>query len=202
MLDEQELLATRVLNGTAKWNEIQAFIDKNYVKKSSVRDILKKDRQCMELGYYSAYITLIDDLQCLLDYKKLIKKGVNMDKEIEVGEYVRTILGNITKVVAVKDTVVWTDDFIDGFGKYHEGIIKTTDIVKRSKNIIDLIEVNDYVNGEIVLKDNLDNLVICPTIISNGLYNTAETYKSKIKNIDIKSIVTKEQFKSMEYEVR
>lgn len=65
---------------------------------------------------------------------------------IKVGEYVRTILGNITKVVAVKDTVVWTDDFIDGFGKYHEGIIKTTDILKHSKNIIDLIEVRRFYN--------------------------------------------------------
>ena len=36
MLDEQELLATRVLNRTATWNEIQAFIDKNYVKRSKL----------------------------------------------------------------------------------------------------------------------------------------------------------------------
>lgn len=69
MLDEQELIATRILNKKATWKEVQEYINKNYVKKSSVKDILRRDRKCMELGYYSAYITLIDDLQCLLDYK-------------------------------------------------------------------------------------------------------------------------------------
>ena len=54
-------------------------------------------------------------------------------------------------------------------------------------------------NGEIVIKDNLDNLVICPTIISNGLYNTTETYKNRIDKIKIENIVTHEQFSSLEY---
>lgn len=64
-----------------------------------------------------------------------------MEDEIKVGEYARTKLGNITKVVIIKDTVIWTDEFMDAFGKYHEGIIEKTDIVKHSFNIIDLIEV-------------------------------------------------------------
>lgn len=61
--------------------------------------------------------------------------------DIEVGEYIRTKTGNITKVISVKDTVVWTEDFIDVHCRYNEGIIEKTDIVKHSKNIIDLIEV-------------------------------------------------------------
>lgn len=112
---------------------------------------------------------------------------------IEVGEYVRTILGNITKVVAVKDTVVWTDDFVDGFGKYHEGIIKTTDIVKHSKNIIDLIEEGDYVNGKYVcsIGTAIGNLPI--------INHTDGTFTPS--NL-IESIVTKEQFEAVKYEIK
>ena len=42
MLDEQELLATRVLNKKATWNEIQAFIDKNYVKRSELEEVIER----------------------------------------------------------------------------------------------------------------------------------------------------------------
>lgn len=63
---------------------------------------------------------------------------------IEVGEYVRTKTGNITKVIKAKDTVVWTDEFIDIFCRYNEGIIEKKDIVKHSKNIIDLIKVRRF----------------------------------------------------------
>lgn len=47
MLDEQELLATRVLNKTAKWDDIQAFIDKNYVKRSELE---KRDKIIKEIA--------------------------------------------------------------------------------------------------------------------------------------------------------
>ena len=128
--------------------------------------------------------------------------------EIEVEEYVRTIKG----IAKIKEKIgeVWDRGIayeVDKNGtvitdaSFNEFIYKK-DIIKHSKSIIDLIEEGDYVNGEIVIKDNLENLVICPTIISNGLYNTAETYKTKIKNITIESIVTKEQFAQMEYKVK
>ncbi len=58
---------------------------------------------------------------------------------------------------------------------------------KHSKNIIDLIEVGDYVNGEYVSK-------ICKNYITVGRI----TYG--IKDLKgIKSIVTREQYKSLEY---
>ena len=68
-------------------------------------------------------------------------------------------------------------------------------IIKSSPNIIDLIEVGDYVNGNVVKELN-DELVIMNTglIYDNNLYLS-------IKQIDIKSIVTKEQFSQMEYKV-
>lgn len=58
---------------------------------------------------------------------------------------------------------------------------------KNSESIIDLIEVGDYVNGEEVIK-------------RTG--KVIETYCNEyITDQYIKSIVTKEQFKSVEYKV-
>lgn len=63
--------------------------------------------------------------------------------------------------------------------------------IKASHNIIDLIEVGDYVNGYQVwgvyregVNSNLNNIEV-----STGVFNEE----------DIKSIVTKEQFAKMEY---
>lgn len=59
---------------------------------------------------------------------------------------------------------------------------------KASYNIIDLIEIGDYVNGMYV------NYIFTDSIFCVGEYD-----HYVLKNKDIKSIVTKEQFESMEY---
>ena len=59
-------------------------------------------------------------------------------------------------------------------------------IIKHSKNLIDLIEVGDYVNGS-----RVDELY-------DG-YVFVENSDCRVKEIE--TIVTKEQFKSMEYKV-
>ena len=118
-------------------------------------------------------------------------------EEIKVGEYVRTKTGNITKVVAVKDDYVWTDEFIDLLQyKYNEGIIENTEIVKHSPNIIDLIEVGDYVNGSEVI-----DIAEAPV---RAVYTEDREQKLAlipIINEQIKSVVTKEQFNQVKYEV-
>lgn len=71
-------------------------------------------------------------------------------------------------------------------------------IVKHSKNIIDLIEVGDYVNEHRVYEvvRDVNSYVILENV---GYYvDTSETIDEK----DIKSIVTKEQFEQMEYRVK
>lgn len=119
--------------------------------------------------------------------------------EIEVGEHVRTEHQGIGKVERIefdndeKENYYFLNNL---FGTWER------EIIKHSKNIIDLIEKGDYVNREQVIKDNFDNLIVPTTIFSNGLMNTAEIYWSKLKDTDIRSIVTKEQFKSVEYEVK
>ena len=69
-----------------------------------------------------------------------------------------------------------------------EGLIIRDNIVKHSKDIIDLIEVGDYVNGEKVIDT------------WNG--NRIETHRSNFNDDNIKSIVTKEQFAQAEYKIK
>lgn len=115
---------------------------------------------------------------------------------IEVGEYVRTVKQGIKRI----DTI-FENRPVNRYG-YEVGsdwegkeysIIKTTDIVKHSKNIIDLIEEGDYVNGHLVYR--IDNNTTIWIETETNLY--CGIYES-----DIKSIVTKEQFASIEYKVK
>lgn len=107
---------------------------------------------------------------------------------IEVGDYIRLKNGDIGKY------------FIRQFINYIDindnlwGIDIENDIVKYSKNIIDLIEVGDYVNGSKVID------------IAQGKTKSVyiESQEQKLALIpivekQIKSIVTKEQFANIEY---
>lgn len=123
--------------------------------------------------------------------------------KIDVGMYVRTSDGQIAKNykefyepsvdvgIGIMEEVngIWVDNkcinYIDK--KY---------IVKASYNIIDLIEVGDYVNNDIVIvtyeKDEFSDGVLAHVVTRTGKH---------IFEDDIKSIVTREQMKSMSYEV-
>ena len=59
---------------------------------------------------------------------------------IEVGEYVRTKSGKIDKVIN-------NNYYMPQYIECEKGIVDKENIVKHSKNIIDLIEVGDHVNG-------------------------------------------------------
>ena len=60
--------------------------------------------------------------------------------EIEVNEYVRLEYGKIDKV---KNNDYYMQQYIE----CEEGLYPRENIVRHSKNIIDLVEVGDYVNG-------------------------------------------------------
>lgn len=104
--------------------------------------------------------------------------------DIQVGEYVRTKYGEIGKIWGDEGNRVATED---------NSIYFKDEIVKHSFNIIDLIEVGDYVNGYKVLKV-LDGYVYIDRENANKKAITFCDYQ-------IKTIVTKEQLKAMEYEV-
>ena len=109
---------------------------------------------------------------------------------MNVGDYVRTKDGYISKIKELginiyTDAGCWSEDYV----------------IKSSPNIIDLIEVGDYVNGRKVYQVGYnfqDCLVLKMSINKDG---TANDYEDFIYEEDIKSIVTKEQFESMEYKV-
>ena len=117
--------------------------------------------------------------------------------KLEVGQFVRLKSGYICKIINI-------NDFREPNMKY--GVeanylkdvmfIGDDDILKASHNIIDLIEVGDYVNGCYIqeIKSLKDNVMVC-------MLDSDYEVESVITNKDIKSIVTKEQFESMEYKV-
>jgi hypothetical protein len=113
--------------------------------------------------------------------------------KLEVGMYVRfkdkkgiTYIRKITKLANEYPQRLYGME-IDVEANYSP-YLSLKNILKASHNIIDLIEVGDYVNGQLV-NELLDNVVL-----------TGTEY-IPIKNEDIETIVTKEQFEAMAYKV-
>lgn len=111
---------------------------------------------------------------------------------MKVGDYVRTKKG-IAKIEGQNDDVrfaypcAWITDTYLEINDDTE-YVYDEDIIKSSPNIIDLIEVGDYVNGCPVLhKEN--NELVCGLLL-------------RYKEENIQNVVTKEQFESMEYKVK
>ena len=121
---------------------------------------------------------------------------------MRIGDYVRTKNGIIGKIES-KNFIGYSDWLIDTFNYNDEVIIddwtcgvKEYDILKSSPNIIDLIEVGDYVNGCYV-----DEIIGANDSWDDRQHFHLLKFNSYFGNSDIKSIVTKEQFSSMEYKV-
>lgn len=123
--------------------------------------------------------------------------------ELREGMYVRTKKGYTAKILGVDYLLddngcklnnieaIYLDKMVDEIGKdiYAGCVSQVFKECRVSDNLIDLIEVGDYVNGERVNDVNLGNrnYVFC------GLH--------RIYANEINSIVTKEQFNSVKYEV-
>lgn len=115
---------------------------------------------------------------------------------MKVRDYVRTKYGIIAKITdIIEDLSIDCDRDV----YYENGLndsmpmmeipynLKDEYIIKSSPNIIDLIEVGDYVNGCPVLhKEN--NELVCGLLL-------------RYKEENIETIVTKEQFEAMQYKV-
>ena len=109
---------------------------------------------------------------------------------MKVGDYVRFKDKRentyIRKIVEIPKDNRYASIYIDKEANYSNGL-SPKNIIKSSPNIIDLIEVGDYVNGECVI--SVDSIEV---YTRDGMY----------LNEDIKSIVTKEQFEAMKYEIK
>lgn len=116
-----------------------------------------------------------------------MKLEPNMYVRIQWGNGEQTI-SKCTIKIDIGDTQYSNNDFYIHTDKKGEVIYKSM-IVKASHNIIDLIEVGDYVNGYKV------------TYIYPNLLKVDSTDIWEIHTNDIKTIVTKEAFKSIEYKL-
>lgn len=115
--------------------------------------------------------------------------------EIKVGDYVRTKEGKIAQCISHEDKtynfdryidIYYDDEYIDYV--YDEELEEWKEYfnVKVFTNIIDLIEIGDYVNGKLVFDIN-------GTLFAQEL--------GALEDIIIKSVVTHEQIESMEYRI-
>lgn len=119
--------------------------------------------------------------------------------EISKGMYIRTEDGYIGKCIDIdSDNFAFFDkpvykNFSDTFDSCY---LNNIDIKKASFNIIDLIKVGDYVNGEKVTSAESVDKNDTDRYLGFGDY---DYYIHD--NEDIKDVVTKEQFNSMKYVV-
>ena len=130
-----------------------------------------------------------------------------MGNKIEVGEYIRTtedgIIGKVKRIELdeIDKSLKW---YVFDKKRYDMNIIDEIYINKpyiksHSFNIIDLIEVGD------ILKYRLNNFSNIDVVIRVTEGRTLKEYLSvkgySLNQIKILSLITKEQFKSVEYEV-
>ncbi len=128
--------------------------------------------------------------------------------ELKEGMYVRTEKGYIAKILGVDYLLddngcelnnieaVYFDKMVDEIGKdiYAGCVSQVFKECRVRDNLIDLIEEGDYVNGYKVTYIDNDSKTLRVDAFNWGT--------NIIENEDIKSVVTKEQFNSVKYEVK
>ena len=117
---------------------------------------------------------------------------------MKIGDYVRTDNGCICKVLEYTD-ISDNDFYVNTDSPYN--VIYKSWIVKSSPNIIDLIQVGDYVNGHKVVEVDLDDI---DDYGNDFRYIKTEydfTLNHWIKENEIESVLTKEQFERDEYKL-
>ena len=125
--------------------------------------------------------------------------------KLEIGMYVRTKGGIIDKILKLNKS------YVKGVSQKDEPYAYDIDnIVKAGYNIIDILEVGDYLNGFKVSKiERYDTNTIIK--IGNSTFNVLEGEKIYTPSYDnnngyekiekLKSIVTKEQMEQIAYKV-
>lgn len=107
---------------------------------------------------------------------------------INVGDYVRTHDGRIDKIVDIKNDFIYIENSDYG---YRENYLKS------SPNIIDLIEYCD------IVKYKIDDEEFISEVWGekNNYFVQNFDVPIDLRDLNIVSIVTKEQFESMEYKI-
>lgn len=118
--------------------------------------------------------------------------------ELKPNMYYRTYSGFINKIISIKDYNE-REYLLNGFY-----INKKDTIKKASYNIIDILEVGDYVNGSEVLDfenkyiEEKDTFVPIGVVTENCYLEYTDSW---IIEKNIKSVITHEQIEQMAYKV-
>lgn len=118
-----------------------------------------------------------------------------MEDEIKINEYVRTKNKGIKRIDRIDNNKTVNKYLyftgIEDFEGKEYGIIKTTEIVKHSKIISEVVEIGDYVNGKLIHKiDKGPNYCYL-------YYGNCKTFV----DYQIQTILTKEQYIANCYKV-
>lgn len=124
-------------------------------------------------------------------------------KELRVGMYVRTKdkkgVQHIRKIIDLPKDTRYGSIVVDK-DIHNVKWVSKKNVLKASFNIIYLIEVGDYVNGELVVQVSNDKGWVFTEPVYFDEYRGEERHYC-YNSYEIKSVVTKEQFNSVKYEV-
>lgn len=123
---------------------------------------------------------------------------MSKEDKLEVGMYIRTKDGIIDKVIIDYNGHCASPNCECKHVSCAKNYYDEDNIVKASYDIMDLIKVEDYVNGYKVSLKGYDYapFVQCDYPVENGTTNHYKFYKQAIK-----SVVTKELFELAEYRI-
>ena len=110
-----------------------------------------------------------------------------MKLELRKNMYIRTNYGKIDKILKLNKS------YVKGVSQKDELYAYDIDnIVKASYNIIDILEVGDYVNGHRVEEIDFEN---------EEIFTDSEYYCGVVEFCNIKSVITHEQMEQMSYKL-
>ena len=130
-----------------------------------------------------------------------------MEDKIEVGEYVKTKEGIIAQIKNIDyeadiyrfDRTIYINDFgMKNDVLYNNEMFKKV-VVKHSKQLIDLIEIGDFVNGYKVI--NVINKEPCPSGKCVDIDSSKDSSECTLWEEDIQTILTKESYMANCYKV-
>lgn len=127
-----------------------------------------------------------------------------MENEIKVGDWIRTKDGFIDKIVDIRDT--YSERKLIAFERSNSlksDIGLKAMVVKHSPNLKDLIQKDDFVNGDRVVaidytEDENGNYV---DVLGTMEIDDDYAYPIELRVINIQEVVTKEIMESISYKV-
>lgn len=131
--------------------------------------------------------------------------------ELKEGMYVRTKNGLIAKCISVNnytkkhvfdDNIFWDYEYYEEVSSDNWEEFVSEDLKKYSFELIDLVEVGDYVNGYKVLDVTEQYIKLNNPKLNYNCIEFERIFKDKYSCISIEDMVTKEQFNSVKYHKR